>query len=254
MSSAASAVPGPPVPPPLSQISRLVNVFIAPTSAFTDIKRSAAFWMPWLVMAIMSWCLVTTVIFKVGWETVQENQIKMQGAKRGEQLEKLKEQNPDAYGRQMRIGLIITKIISFTFPALAMINWLIIALIMMATLNFGAGAQAKFTQCLAVVLYASLPGLVKAALAIVFLLLGVGVETFTFQNPIASNLSFLATVGTPLYAFLSALDIFTIWILVLAGIGFSCITGVKRGVTMAMVFGWYAVATLLGVGLAFIFS
>ena len=45
-----------------------------------------------------------------------------------------------------------------------------------------------------------------------------------------------------------SVDIFTIWTLVLTGIGFSCITKVKRGTCMGVVFGWWVVVVLVGAG------
>ena len=251
MATATAATPS--GEPPLSQMQRVINVFVAPSKTFNDIRRNSSWFVPWLLMAVMSYAFVGVVATRVGWETVNENQLKMQ-PKRAEQMEKLKEQQPQQYERQHNIGILVTKVISFVFPLVILLNSVIIAAIMMATMNFGASAKTGFGACLAVVIYASLPGLVKSALAILFLFLGVGVDSFTFQNPIASNPGVFATVGTPLYSLLSALDIFTIWILVLASIGFSCISGLKRSTTMSFVFGWYALVTMIGVGFTALFA
>jgi hypothetical protein len=243
----ATAVPG---DAPLSQAQRIINVFVAPTKTFNDIKRSSSWWAAWLLMAVVSFGFVATAAQKVGWEEIQQNQMKMNP----KQMERLEKAPPDQRERQLRIGLTVTKGISFVFPVIQLVLLSVIALIMMATMNFGASAQTKFGQCLAVTMYSALPGLVKILLAIVFLFLGIGVEGFTFQNPIATNPGVFAQVGTPLYALLSAFDIFTFWTLILAGIGFACISGLKRATTTAMVFGWWAFGTLIGVGMAALFS
>jgi len=120
----------------------------------------------------------------------------------------------------------------------------IIAAILLATFNYGAGAELSLNQCVAVVMYASLPGIIKALLAIVALMVGGG-DSFTFQNPVASNLSPLVDPSSHfLYAVAMNLDLFTIWTLLLSGIGFACLTKVKRGTSLGIVFGWWAVWVL----------
>ena len=57
-----------------------------------------------------------------------------------------------------------------------------------------------------------------------------------------------------LYSILTSIDAFNIWILVLTGIGYSCVTRVKRGTCMAVVFGWWAVVSLVGAGIGSLFA
>ena len=107
----------------------------------------------------------------------------------------------------------------------------IIAAVLMATFNFGFGAEVTFNQCLAVCMYASLPGIVKALIAMLAISVGGG-EDFTFQNPVASNLSGLFDPGSHfLYSVATSLDIlpFGRWS---DRDGFSCLTKVKRGVCL----------------------
>jgi len=46
---------------PLSEGARIVNTFIAPSKTFTDLRRSAAWWAPFLLMVIVSTFLVYSV-------------------------------------------------------------------------------------------------------------------------------------------------------------------------------------------------
>ncbi|MBV8207732.1 MAG: hypothetical protein JO041_13145, partial [Acidobacteria bacterium] len=73
-------------------------------------------------------------------------------------------------------------------------------------------------------------------------------DTFVMQNPIGSNLGALATQGSALWTLGTAVDIFGIWVLALAAIGFSCVTKVKKGTCFAIVFGWAALMALIGAG------
>ena len=251
MASTTTPTPDPAAQPasaPLSEMQRMLYVFSAPSKTFTDIRRKASWFAPFILLAIMSYALVGAVSAKVGWDQVNDNQLKL----RPKQLAQIENLPSDQREKRLAIMVTVTKGISYAFPVVQLVVLVIIAAIMMATMNFGAGARAGFGQCLAVTVYASLPGLIKSALAILFLLLGVGVEDFTFQNPIASNLSALpgVTAGTRLYQLLASFDIFNFWVLILAGIGFSIISGLKRSTTLAMVFGWYFLSALIGVAFA----
>jgi hypothetical protein len=156
----------------------------------------------------------------------------------------------------MGIQVAVTRGISYGFPILNLVVLTLIAAVAMATLNFGAGAEIPFKQSLAVVMYANMVGIVKVALAIVSLLAGADPEGFTFQNPVATNLGYFVDPvnSRVLYSAASAVDVIVIWVLVLAGLGFARISKLKTATTMSVVFGWYILLTLIGVGFAAAFS
>ena len=76
----------------------------------------------------------------------------------------------------------INRIISYFSPVIVLIYLVIVAAVLLGTFNFGLGAELGFNQCIAVTMYTSLPGIIKALLAIVVILLG-ATGNFTFQNP-----------------------------------------------------------------------
>ena len=130
----------------------------------------------------------------------------------------------------------------------------IMAGVLLGTFNFGFGQRLTFNQCMAISMYASLPGIIKALIAILAISVGGG-EAFTFQNPIASNLSALVDPSSHfLYSIATSLDVFTIWAIALTGLGYGCVTKLKRGTCMAVAFGWWAVVVLGGAGLAAAFA
>jgi hypothetical protein len=256
MSTAPAATPAAPAPDPgqpgLSQAARILNVFFAPSKTFTDIKRSAAWWAPFVLMSIVAWAFVAVVGQKVGWDQVTQNQMRL-NPKASERLEQLP---ADQRARQLSIQTTATKYFSYGFPVVNLIILTIMAAVLMATFNFGAGAEIPFKQALAVVVYANLAGIVKALLAMVSLLAGADPEGFTFQNPVATNLGYFVdpTTSRALYSLASAVDIVTLWVLVLTGIGFACVSKLKTATTVGIVFGWYVFITLIGAGLAAAFS
>jgi hypothetical protein len=251
MSSTASAVSGAPLEQkPLNEVERVVDTFIAPSKTFTDLRRSSNWFVPWLLLAIISMAMVFVVDKKLGMEKVVENQMALQ-PKQAARLEQL---SPEQRAAQIQTIVKFNRVIAYAYPVVIVIVLAIIAAVLMATFNFGFGSEVTFNQSLAVCMYASLPGIVKALIAMLAIAVGGG-EGFTFQNPVASNLSGLVDPGSHfLYSIATSLDIITIWTLVLTGIGFSCLTKAKRGVCLGVVFGWWAVVVLAGAGLAAAFS
>jgi len=245
-----STAPAGPSVEPLSEPARLVDTFVAPTKTFADLKRVSRWWSPFIVLAIASYALIAVAGQRVGWEQITENSLRM-SPKQAARLESLpSEQRPVAMERAVKF----TRIISYAFPIAVNLPFLlIVSAILMASFNFGAGAEIPFRTALGVVTYANLPGVLKAVLAIVSLLAGSNPESFNFQNPVATNPGyFMDPLASPLlFRLASALDVIVIWILVLNALGFAAVSKLKRGTTFAVVFGWYIALTLL---MAFAFS
>jgi len=239
-------------PAPLSEVQRLTNTFFAPSSTFTDLRRNASWWVPFLITVIFSVCFVYVVDQKVGFRKVLENQLRAQP----KQADRIERMPADQREKVMQQQVVVTKVISYAFPVLTLAWFAIVAGVLLASFKFGAGAEIKFKTLFALVVYAGLPGLLKVVLAVVSLLAGVSGDAFTFQNPVATNPGyFLDPAESPvLHGLLSSLDIFTLWTLALTAIGVTCISKVKRGTAFAVVFGWFVITVLLGVGVTAIFA
>lgn len=249
MSDAPLAIPA--EQKPLTEVERVVDTFVAPSKTFTDIRRSARWIVPWILMSIVGLAMVFTVDKKLTMETAYENQLRQSP----KQMDKIDNLPPDGKANALRIGANATRYFSYAAPLLTLIFIGVIAAVLMATFNFGFGAEVKFMQAMAISMYAFLPTIIKTLIATV--LVGIGAaEGFTFQNPVASNLGGLADPNSAhfLYSVLSAIDVFNIWVLVLTGIGYSCVTRVKRGTCMGIVFGWWIVVTLIGAGIGSLFA
>jgi hypothetical protein len=251
--SAAPVVPASPTPEPaLSQGARIIDTFIAPSKTFTDLRRSASWWAPFLLMIVVSTGFVYTAGQKIGFRKIMENQMQAQ-PKAQERLEKLP---ADQREQQMETGAKVTSIISYAFPVITLIIWVIIATALFMTFKFAAGADVTFGVSLAIVIYAALPLMVKTLLAWLSVVAGMSPDSFSFQNPVATNPGYFMTPSDNvfLYSLASGVDIFMIWTLALTAIGFTCVSKVKTGTSFAIVFGWWALFTLIGAGFAGGFS
>ncbi|HTT19551.1 MAG TPA: YIP1 family protein [Candidatus Sulfotelmatobacter sp.] len=248
----AAPSPAPEAAPPLSEGARIINTFIAPSKTFTDLRRSAAWWAPFLLMSIVSVIFVYTAGQKIGFRKIMENQMQAQ-PKAQARLEQLP---ADQRERQMEAGAKVTAVISYCFPILTLIIWLIIATLLFATFKLVAGANVSFGVSVAIVIYAALPLMLKSLLGIVSVLAGVNPDSFSFQNPVATNPGYFLNPadGVFLYGIATAVDIFMIWTLALTAIGFTCVSKVKKGTAFAIVFGWWAILTLGTTALSAAFS
>ncbi|HYW38018.1 MAG TPA: YIP1 family protein [Terriglobales bacterium] len=235
-------------PAPLSEPQRLVDTFIAPSKAFTDLRRNANWWAPFLIIAIVSLLFVYVVDQKVGFRKVAENLIQLQ-PKQADRIDRL-----PAHQRQtvMQQQVTVTKIISYAVPVIALGVYAVFAAILLATLKFGVSADIKYKSLFALVVYTRLPELLRALLAILSLLAGVNGDGFNIQNPVATNPGYFVdpSASAVLRALLTPLDVISIWTLILTAIGITCISKVKRGTAFAVVFGWFALVVLARVAIA----
>lgn len=237
--------------PPLSQFERVVNTFVAPSKTFEDIRRSAAWWMPFILMAILGIVFFTMIDKKVGFETLAQKQIA--ASPRAQQA------SPEQLATQVRVSVIVFKVLAFAGPIFFLILALIITLVLWGVFNFLLGAELRFGQSMAVVIYSWLPSMITSILAIATLALG-DPDNFNLNNPVATNSAyFMDPVNSPkfLYGMATSLDIITIWTIVLMGIGFSVNSEkkkIKPGTAIATIATIYFVYKLCTSGLAAAFS
>ncbi len=243
------ASPAPtPEPAPLSQGARIIDTFIAPSKTFTDLRRSASWWAPWLLMSIVSVAFIYVIGKQIGFEQITRNQIAH--SSRADQFDKLP---ADQQARQIQISVKIIKFFAYGNPLMLLFYILIITVILWVTVKVGAGGDTPFKTAYAIVMYASLPGIIGGILGIISLYLGVNPEGFDISNPVGTNLAYYLDPDTTskfLRGMASSLDVLTIWTIVLIGIGFASTSKVKRSTATIIVAVWYLVYKLATSALA----
>ena len=140
-----------PLPPPsaseparLSEGARILNTFIAPSKTFTDLRRSAQWWAPFLLMVIVSIFMVYSVGQKIGFRKVTENQLQM-APKQAAQLDNLP---ADQREQQLEKRTIGTKYISYVFPVITLIIWVIIATALFVTGSIASTVSPRPRMCM----------------------------------------------------------------------------------------------------------
>ena len=255
------AAPVPPIAPEpagpgLSEPQRLMNVFIAPSKTFEDLKRNPSWWVPFIVSAVFGLIVGIVTVQRVDMRQFAQQQIdKSPLAQR--QLERL---TPEQREQNMAIRAAITKGTFYAIPVFQLIAGLIVAAVLMAVFNFMLGADVSFARGLGVAFYASLPGIIRSILLIISLLTSSDPSTIDLSgNPMPTNPGFfLDPQGNKvLYSLASALDIFIIWYVVLLGLGFAAASMNRKpskGTGIATVFICYGIIVLIGIGFKVAFS
>ena len=225
--------------PGLSQGERIIDTFIAPSKTFEDIRRSASWWLPFLLMVVLGYAFTFAMQKKIGFAQLVENTIRMNP----KAAERMANVPPEQAAQQKKVMEYGFKATFYAYPLFILAFFAFCAVILWATVNFGLGGVSKYSQVLAVIVYAWLPSILKSILITVMIFAGGDPDTFDLNNPVGTNPGFFLGPDSAawLKSLLSSLDIFTIWSLVLLAIGLAIVARVKRGSAMAAVFGWFII-------------
>ena len=236
-----------PTGPGLSQVERVVDTFVAPTKTFTDILRSTSWWLPFLLLVLVTLGSTVTMEKQVGWGRVAENQVH-QNPKQEEAMASL---TPEQRAGRMQVAANIWRYLSYGSFAFILVFVALFSLIYWASFNFGLGAKTTFGQMFAVSMYASLPRLLIGLLSILTLLFGNSSDSFDAKNPVGTNLAYyMPDSGPALKAALSFFDVVGLWQLVLLVIGCAVVAKVSIGKSAAVIIGWWVLGLLISVGIA----
>jgi Yip1-like protein len=245
-----------PTGPGLSEPQRLVNVFIAPRKTFADLKRNPSWWVPWLVTAVFSLIFGIVAVQKIDMAHFVQQQID----KSPRQQRQLEQMPPEQRAQSLAIRATITKVTFYIYPLFILIGGLITAAVLMAVFNFILGAEVPFSRALGIVFYAGLPGILRAILLTVSFLAAADPSTIDITaNPMPTNPGFFLDPqgNLAIYYLASALDIFTIWWVILLGLGFSAASSNRKpstGTALTTMFVIYGIVVLIGLGFKMAFS
>jgi hypothetical protein len=242
--------------PGLSEAARIINTFIAPRKTFEDLRRNESWWVPWLIASIFTVLLAVVIVQKVDLRELVE--------KRAEQSKiaqsRMEQLSPAQREQAMGMQVTFSKVQYFIRPVFILLGGLLVALVLMATFNFGFAAEIPFQRSLAVVFYGWLPGtVVKTALVVVALLFGANASGIDpDMNPVATSAGFFMdrTANKFLWGLGTNLDVVSLWTVALVAIGFAAASNNKKistGTALTTVFVLYAVVALCGSALGSVF-
>ncbi len=237
---------------PLSQTERVIDTFVAPSKTFTDIRRNASWWLPCVLILLLSAVSSVTMFKKVGIARMSENILatmpKMQDMianAKPDDAQVIRSKFESNIQNQLYLGPVIVVAASF-----------LIALLFLMTANFGFGGRATYKGMLAMYWYSILPLILISVLISVLLAFGVNVETFRVANPVGTNPGYYMPDGSSpvLVAALSFLDVFSVWIVCLQTIGTSIVARISLGKAFAAVALWWVLYLVVKLLPALLFS
>ena len=247
MSTGAPPMPAEPAPAGLSEPQRIINVFVAPSKTFEDIRRNASWWVPWLIVAIFAAVSSGLFLKKIDLEQFMREQI----ASSPSQSQAFESLPKDQQNQRIAIGVKITKFTPYVVPIFFLVGGLIAAAILMATFSFIHEASVSYARSLAIFFYAGLPYLITFGLSIIILSLASDAEGRNPRNLVATNPAYFMdphTTSKFVYGMVGSLDIISIWVIVLMGIGFklnSAKPKLSTGTAIGTVFCFYLIWRLI---------
>jgi hypothetical protein len=231
--------------PVLSPLQRVVDTFVAPEKTFSDIKKGANWWVPFLIAAVVGLVYAFTIVHKIGLPALVDGLVHQSSALE----DRLANATPEQ-ATAIRSSLEMQFKFLYAGPVFSMIFGLVGAGILLATANFVAGGNATFKQMLGVWFYSTLPLTLFYLLVIVAVAAGLGGDQFNIKNPVGTNIGYYLMGGESpkwLVELLSAADIFSIWTAIVLTIGVATVAGIKRGAAAAVVVGWWFLVVVLKV-------
>jgi hypothetical protein len=220
-------------------IKRIGGVLIAPEPTLREITSRPDWLVPLIVILIVSLASAVLVAPRLDMETSLREQLEERGMSAAEIDQSIE---------------MVTKFQKFTLPLTAVIVPLML-LIVAAALLLGFkmfGGEGTFKQAWSVTLYAWIPQLLKSIIATVLVVRMESLTIEQMQGMLKSNLGFLvdASEVPALYAFLSSLDLFNIWTVVLLVMGLAFAHRSSFAKSAAIVLTLWAIQILGKVGLA----
>ena len=247
MSTPSSALPNMPVEPAssqpaLSEVERVVDTFIAPRKTFMDLRRSASWWLPFILGAIATMAFTLTVQKKIGWEAVinyRFNHASFLQKIPPEQKQSVIDKQVAGSGRNV-----------YTTPIFSLVFSAILAALLLATFNFGMDAQVEVQNgfgCRDLWFFAQT---CLGSAGHSGDVCGGGTRRLCMENPVATHLGAILGSNTDsryLYHFLASFDLISIWCIFLIGLGMATIANkkIKLGTAITAVALWFLVGDLI---------
>jgi hypothetical protein len=190
---------------------------------------------------------------RIGWDNITQQAME-------KKMATMSQEQRDAVAKNADLTKKITVVGAYTVAVIGPpIGYLIAALVLLGIVAGILSAPVKFKQVFAVLSYAGLVGVLQAALMVVVVFLKKNPADFDIQHPLAFNAGALMDPNGPhkfLFALASALDVFTLWRVLLVAVGLKAAAGKKLsfgGALFAVLLPW-AVLVLIGATFAGMFG
>jgi len=211
--------PPPPLalaPPAGGFFQNLIDLYFAPREAFTRIVKSPTFLLPLVGQLVLVIAFTAIWLNKVDAKEFMKSQLEQSG-----QMEKMQPEAREAVMNMADMQLKIGGAIGVIFTPLML---LVVATVLMFVYRFFYASEVGFKASLAIVSWALFAvGLLTTPLMLLVFQLK-GDWNLNPQDVIQANLGLLfdkSTAAKPLWALLTSVDLFSLWMVFLLASGFA---------------------------------
>lgn len=229
---------------PMGALQRVAGVFYQPQQVFNYLRHKPDILIPFLLAVIIS-VFSTIVVYDIAIndriEAIEQN-------------DRIPDERKDKIIDSMESSREGTKRLIYTFvvPPLGSLVFLaFMGLVFWFVGNVVLGGQAKYKQVLSAYSYAYLISLIAGSLVKIPMIKAAG--TTKIHTSLAAFLS-QDSARTVFYRLMDSFDVFTLWFLVVLGIGLAAIYKFPRNKGIAAVFGTWIVWVAISVALGSVFA
>lgn len=223
---------------------RIAGVLFAPVDTFRDIARRPDILMPLLVILVLQFAGSILTMKYIDWDAMI-----------AQQSEQMKKQNPNLSDADIErtSGFVraMGKVSAFVGPLIMVAWYAIVAGVLLLAFRM-MGGEGTFKQAFSATLYAWMPLVLFGIIATVIILARGSFDPTQMATLVKSNPAFLVDMKEQpvLFAFLAAIDIFTIWTVILLIIGFAAVAKTTIGKSAAIVIALWIVMIVIKLGFA----
>jgi len=214
-------------------LKRIISLFWEPTRSFTSIKDEKVNWMDFLIPF-----LIVTIISLATLPYVTPIAIKEQIA-RIEKSDKIPEAQKELAIERIESGQ--GKPFAYIMsPVGIAISLFFIALLVQLISNFLLGGEIKYLKSLAIVSYTQIIPTIGYLIKVPLMVSKGSTQVYT------SLALFLEPNGSFLFKFFNSIDIFTVWRVLLIGLGIAILNEIKPGkAIITFILLWLAFAAII---------
>jgi hypothetical protein len=232
----AIATPAPGAEPKPNPFQRIIGVLFSPDATFQSIARRPDWVVPLVLLMVLALANGILISSRIDF-----------GAPAREAMSQNKNVTQEQMDRAEKMAVGMGKVAKFIGPIITIIVLLIVAGALLLAVRL-MGGEGDFKQAFSVTCYAWFPNVLQSiVLTIIVLAKGAtAINPQAFPTMVRSNLAFLVDMKTQPMAFalLSALDLFTIWVVVLLVIGFAYVGRISKTKAAVAVVSLWAITIL----------
>jgi|GEM_PF-519033 hypothetical protein len=214
-------------------MSTALNVLFSPGAAFRKLKEKPAWIIPFVIVVLVVLAVTAVGVSKMDYADVKvraEEMMRNQGLAEEQIQQRLEASDKIMNNPVTKYALPLVVVLFNT--ALGMV---IVALILMLMVPLLGGAKGNFVLGLVVVAHAGMVRVLAAIVRLILLMLRGAENTMTSLALVVPN------VKGFLYHFLSRVDVFTIWEIILIALGMKIVYDLKDNRSYYYLFGLWLV-------------